>query len=336
MIQRTVCLIARDTDACRNQAIEKHLMDTLPDATAILFLWQNRQAVSIGCRQDPWAECAIGAFLSSGGQLNRRLSGGGALYQDMGVLNLSISLPKNEFDIPRQLSIIGMAAGAFGVQAASRGRGTLTASGRKFSASAYYKHGSAALHHGTLLVSADLTLMDQCLTTDDRKLARSGRLRPSDRLINLGRLNPAVTIDRMEASLCSAFARCYGSDPVMLDERLLDGASLEYTAAQFANNAWLFPREERFSIQFSELFPWGSVTVRLRTEHGVIRAARIDTDAMEARLFAPIEQALTGAPCLISGMMARIDQKLALLRDPHLIQIAEDVKTLIRRQLRGR
>ena len=41
MIRRTACLIARSSDPFRNQAIEKHLMDTLPEDTAILYLWQN-------------------------------------------------------------------------------------------------------------------------------------------------------------------------------------------------------------------------------------------------------------------------------------------------------
>jgi len=336
MIQRTACLIARDTDVYRNQAIEKHLMDTLPDATAILFLWQSRQSVVIGRHQDPWAECAVGAFLSSGGQLARRISGGGAVYQDMGSLNFSIILPKNAFDIPRQLSIAGMGVGAFGIQAASRGRNDLTAVGRKFSGNAYYKQGGAALHHGTLLVSTDFTSMDQCLTTDNRKLQQHGQLRPSDRLVNLSRINQAVTVRSLQASFCSAFARCYGSDPVFLDERLLDQHSVERLAAQFADTKWLFPGEENYPLRFSERFPWGGVTVCLRTEHGVIRAARIYTDAMEAGLFPQMEQALIGAPCLISGILARIDQRLAMLRDPHLIQIAEDVKSLIRRQLRGR
>ena len=97
MIQRTACLIARENDVFRNLAIEKHLMDTLPENTAILFLSQNRHAVVVGRNQNPWYECKVEAFLESGGKIVRRLSGGGASYQDMGTLNFSLILPKSEF-----------------------------------------------------------------------------------------------------------------------------------------------------------------------------------------------------------------------------------------------
>ena len=51
MIRRTACLIARSNDPYRNQALEKHLMDTLPENTAILFMWQNRASVMLGRAQ---------------------------------------------------------------------------------------------------------------------------------------------------------------------------------------------------------------------------------------------------------------------------------------------
>ena len=84
MIRRTACLIARDNEPCRNLAIEKHLMDTLPENTAILYLYQNRHAIVVGRNQNPWQECKVESFLQSGGGIARRLSGGGASYQDMG------------------------------------------------------------------------------------------------------------------------------------------------------------------------------------------------------------------------------------------------------------
>ena len=48
MIRRTACLIALGGEPYRNLAIEKHLMDTLPEDTAILYLWQNDRCMSAG------------------------------------------------------------------------------------------------------------------------------------------------------------------------------------------------------------------------------------------------------------------------------------------------
>ena len=97
MIRRTACLIARGMDPYRNLAIEKHLMDTLPEETAILYLWQNHPTVTVGKMQNPWHVCPVDSFTLSGGLVARRLSGGGAMVQDPGCLNFSFIVPKTAF-----------------------------------------------------------------------------------------------------------------------------------------------------------------------------------------------------------------------------------------------
>ncbi|MBQ7866565.1 MAG: hypothetical protein IJ354_00235 [Clostridia bacterium] len=328
MIRRTACLIARDDDLYRNLAIEKHLMDTLPEDTAILYLWQNRHAVVIGRNQDPWTECAVGSFLSAGGQLSRRYSGGGTQYHDLGTLNYSMILPKSKFDISTQLSVVGMAVGAFGLQPHAGGRSSLSVEGCKFSDSAFLKSGSAACHQGTLLLNTDLNAMQRFLPGTPGKLA--------SRVVNLSTLAPQITAASMQQALYWAFGRAYGAQPALLDERMLNTPAIETLTDRFADGGWIYPAGIQPTLSVTEQFPWGNITVRLRTDRGVIREARLFTDAMEAGLFPQIEQAITGAPLLVSSIAARIDQRLSMLRDPYLLQIADDVQNLLSRHLRGR
>ena len=328
MIRRTACLIARENDLLRNLAIEKHLMDTLPEETAILYLWQNRRAILLGRNQDPWSECAVGAFLSSGGQIARRLSGGGTVYQDMGSLNFTFILPKSQFDVSRQLSIVGMAAGAFGLQPRAGRQSSLTVNGRTFAQSAFYKSGAAAYHHGTIHFSTDLEAMSRFMGSEQGD--------PSRGIVNLGSLVPTMSMNDLQEALYWAFARVWGAQPSMLDERLLHERSLASITQQYADSAWTYPRVIPATHTFTEIFPWGRIAVLLRAEGGVIRESRLYTDAMEAGLFPLIEKALTGAPLLVSAISARIDHQLSMLRDPYLLQIADDVDHLIQRSLRGR
>ncbi len=325
MIRRTACLIARDNDLYRNLAIEKHLMDTLPDETAILFLWQARHAIVIGRNQNPWSECDVSSFLSAGGQFARRLSGGAAMYEDMGSLQYTLILPKTQFDIPRQLSMIGMSAGAFGVQCRAGRRSSLCINGRVFAHTAFYKSGSMACQQGCIHLATDLDRMQRFMSGNQ---ARD--------VINLAQLVPSLTLSDLSEALYWAFGNTYGTQPAMLDERMFNERELEKTAMWFMDGGWTYPRQIPPTFTVSERFPWGDVTVLLRTEGGVIREARLFSDAMEAGLFPLIEKALTGAPMLISSIAARINQQLSMLRDPILLQIAADVENLIARNLRGR
>lgn len=333
MIRRTACLIARDSDPFRNQAIEKHLMDTLPEDTAILFLWQNKPAVMLGRAQNPWYECPVDDFLAKGGCIGRRLSGGGAMYQDRGSLNFSFILPKTRFDIPRQLSAIGMAVGAFGLQAQASGRNDLSIEGRKFCANAFFKSGSAAMHHGTILVSSQLGQMVNALTVEEGKLP-VGMKKPFPQVVNLADVGRGVSMGAMQESLYWAFGRIFGVQPGMLDERMMDGGSIERMAAQFAAREWVYPATIPYTFTVTERFPWGGVTVQMRTEGGIVRDARVYTDAMEAALFSHIEQALVGSPCLISAITKRFQQRLSWITDLRLGQMTSDVCKLICGRLR--
>ena len=329
MIRRTACLIARGTDPYRNLAIEKHLMDTLPEETAILYLWQNSHTIVVGRNQNPWYECRVNEFLESGGKIARRLSGGGAVYHDMGNLNFTFILPKSDFDVSRQLSVIRMAVAAYRLDAVQSGRNDLLIGDRKFSGNAFYKAGHSAYHHGTLLVDCDMGVMAGYLTVSPEKLRSHGVQSVPSRVVNLRTLAQDMTIDNLECELFQAFSAVYKAKPAVLDEMMLDQHSLGLLTEQFSDPEWVYPKALPYTFTVAERFPWGGVTVKLLVENGVIRSAKLFTDAMEAGLFLLLEQALTGSPYLISAINGRIKQKLELLQDHQLLQMAGDVGVLI-------
>ncbi|MEG0996797.1 MAG: lipoate protein ligase C-terminal domain-containing protein, partial [Clostridia bacterium] len=268
-------------------------------------------------------------------RIARRLSGGGAVYHDVGNLNFTFIVPKSAFDIPRQLSVVGMAVGVFGLQAEASGRNDLHVNGRKFSGNAFYKSGSAAYHHGTLLVNCDMEIMARFLTVDQKKLQQRGVQSVPSRVTNLSALAQDITIETLQQALFNAFATVYDAKPVLLDERMMDAHSLGELTQQFESTEWIYPEAIPYSFTVTERFPWGGVTVKLLSEGGVIRAAKIFTDAMEAALFTRIEQSLIGCPFLISSISGRFEQRLELLKDPRLLQVAGDVCTLICGRIRA-
>lgn len=329
MIRRTACIIARGTDPYRNLAIEKQLLDTLPEETAILYLWQNAHTIVCGRNQNPWYECRVKEFLAEGGKIARRLSGGGAVYHDMGNLNFTFLLPKTSFDIPKQLSVIQAAVAAFGLKAVRSGRNDLHIGDRKFSGNAFFSSGLNTYHHGTLLVNADMSVMGRYLTADQQKLQNRGVKSVPARVINLQSLAHDMTIETLQGELFRAFAKVYGIKPTMLDEKMMDQPTITKLTSLYRSPGWIFPKEVPYTFTVKERFPWGGIHVHLLVEDGMIREARFFTDAMEAGLFSVLEQSLIGSPSLISSITARLKQKQDMIRDESLRQVVSDVGSLI-------
>lgn len=179
------------TNAYFNLALEEYLFSHLPDGKCCFFLWQNENAIVVGRHQDTQAEIHADAVRHYGVTVVRRLSGGGAMYQDMGNLNYTYIVPMEHMDKAAFTQPILAALDTHHVQAQASGRNDLCIQGRKFSGNAQYNRNNKLLHHGTLLWNTDLHKMQRLLSPPPEKLQRHAVASVRSRVTNLTEHLPA-------------------------------------------------------------------------------------------------------------------------------------------------
>lgn len=315
------CYIAQGTDPYFNLAAEKYLLDTLPENGVILYLWQNAQTVVIGSNQNAWSECRCALLQEEGGTLARRLSGGGAVYHDLGNLNFTFLCAEQDYDLEKQLSVIALACQKAGIAAERSGRNDLLAQGKKFSGNAFYHHQGKAYHHGTILIDADAEKMSRYLTPPKAKLQAKGVASVRARVVNLKELSPTLTPQKMMDLMQQAFGEIYQGTPQILPP--VAEETLAPLAKEFADPSFLFGRSPQCDIGLEERFDWGQVDLRLTVQKGAVQTVAVYTDAMEHTLATDLQNALQNAPFTPEGIQA------ALAPLPY----AEDLFTLLSRAL---
>ncbi len=294
MVNKIYCYVSKSDDPYLNLAVEQHLMETAGEDACILYLWQNRHTVVIGRNQNAWAECRTTELSQDGGHLARRLSGGGAVYHDMGNLNFTFLVSKKNYDLPKQLQVIVTACRGLGIDAQITGRNDVTVDGRKFSGNAFYDSKGQAYHHGTLLIDVDMGRLGQYLVPSKEKLQSKGVASVRSRVINLKELNRELTVDRMKDEMRSAFAAVYGLKAVELSEQDLDMEQVERLRARNASWDWNYGKSLPATFCCKQRFPWGGVEMQLQVEQGRIAEVRVYTDAMEWTLSTELQEKMGG------------------------------------------
>ena len=221
------------TDPYFNLAAEQCLFDYVNEDTAVLYLWQNDNTIVIGKNQDIYSECRAAEFTDSGGKIARRMSGGGAVYHDLGNLNFSVIAERSKDDQDEYINVILSMAERFGIKAEFSGRNDVVCNGRKFSGNAVYDSGEKVCRHGTVLVNTDIEKMTYYLTPDSEKLKRHAVESVRSRVMNITEIDPEATVEAVRNSFI-AVADAEPLHIVLPDEKLKEYAGF------FGSEKWIY------------------------------------------------------------------------------------------------
>lgn len=293
MIEKLFLYEGDGFDPHYNLAVEEALLDLTRDA-CILYLWQNESTVVIGQNQNAWRECRTALLEEEGGKLARRLSGGGAVFHDHGNLNFTILMASEDYDLDKQFSVIETACKLLGIDAERSGRNDVLVDGRKFSGNAFYRGKTASYHHGTLMVDADMDKLGRYLSPSKAKLEAKGVASVRSRVMNLREVLPTLTVADMKLAMAKAFSKVYALPVEIMTAADLDAEKVEVLRSRNASWEWNYGKKLPFTVTTEGRFPWGGVEIGLEIESGVIKNAKVYTDAMDETLPARLEKAMVG------------------------------------------
>ena len=305
-------IILPGTDPRFNLAAEEYFLKTGDEE--IRMLWQNDRSVIIGKNQNAWAEVNLPYVEREGIPVVRRLSGGGAVFHDPGNVNYTFITNYREgdgIDFARFTAPILQLLGTWGIPAVLGGRNDILVEEKKISgnAQAVYRREAGAprqLHHGTILLGADLSGMADALRVNPAKLSAKGVKSVRSRVANLRDLPgfpPELTVSDFIARIAERLA---GDGPVT-------GLTGEETAAiaalareKYETWEWNFGASLAHTAENTLRFPFGTVTAALTAEGGVLRAIRLFGDYFGVAPVSEVETALVGSPLRREDLARRL------------------------------
>jgi lipoate-protein ligase A len=287
------------TDPAYNLALEE-IMVAQADAP-FAMLWRNRPAVIIGRNQNACREFDSAYARKHGIVAVRRMTGGGAVYHDLGNLNYSIfafetDANRRYVDFAPFAAPVLSALRALGVDAEFSGRNDILVGGRKVSGSAKSVHKGRILFHGTLLFDVDFDVMAAVLTPPRAKIEAKGVASVRARVANLGEFLTALDRETFRLALERELLRQFElEEPHPIPYNWIREAE-RVADERYRSWDWTFGESPDFSFERMHRFPSGTVTVCLDVHSGVIRHAAFNGDFFGSAPVEELAERLKGCP----------------------------------------
>ncbi|MCP8968228.1 lipoate--protein ligase [Ectobacillus ponti] len=284
------------TDPSINLAIEEYCLKNLDIDETYLLFYINEPSIIIGKNQNTLEEINADYVREKGIHVVRRLSGGGAVYHDLGNLNFSF-ITKDDgesfHNFRKFTEPVIQALQKLGVQAELSGRNDILAEGRKISGNAQFSTRGRMFSHGTLLFDSHMEDVVGALNVKMDKIQSKGIKSIRSRVANISEfLEKQITIEEFKQLLLQSIFETEGQ---IREYKLTEedwNAIHQLSEERYRNWDWNYGKSPKFNVQHSHRFPVGQIDVRLEVHKGVVEACKIygdffgvgDVHDMEERL----------------------------------------------------
>ena len=285
------------TDPRINLAIEEYALKNLNINETYLLFYINKPSIIIGKNQNTIEEINTEYVEENGITVVRRLSGGGAVYHDLGNLNFSF-ITKDDgesfHNFRKFTEPVINALKKLGVNAELSGRNDIEVEGRKISGNAQFSTRGRMFSHGTLLLDSEIEHVVSALKVKKDKIESKGIKSIRSRVANISEfLEKKVTVEEFRQLLLTNIFEGLDKIPeyVLTEE---DWEKIhQLSEERYQTWEWNYGKSPKFNLQHSHRFPVGSIDVRLEVNKGIIDHCKIYGDFFGVGEVQDIEERLT-------------------------------------------
>lgn len=280
-----------------NLAMEEYLFN-LEDNKNYMLLWQNEPTIVVGKYQNTAEEINSDYVKEKGIHVVRRITGGGAVYHDLGNLNYTFinkGTEKKEFDFKKFTMPIVKALGKLGVKAELSGRNDITIDQKKFSGNAQYVKQGKVLHHGTLLFNSRMEELAKALKVSEDKFQSKGIKSVRSRVTNISDyLSDNITVIEFKELLLKYMLDEYEE---LIEDHLSEADLIginDLMDRKYTSWEWNYGFSPEFNVKQGKRFEGGKVETLINVKQGIIQGIKFYGDFFGSKNPEEVEALLIG------------------------------------------
>ena len=271
-------------------------------------MYRDNKSIVIGRHQNPWKECAIQQMREDNIAFCRRKSGGGAVYHDLGNSCYSFLTPIAPDVLPLNArvdnnKVLVRALESIGIHTELSDRNDIFYNGKKVSGSAYQaslgkKDGSGrkTLHHGTMLLDADLNSLRKYLNPKKEFLVSKGVDSVKSPVGNLIDARGDLTHDKFCEAVIEEYKKSYPGSEYKIEEYIQEDMENIPRVAEIQKELiswdWQFRKTPEFSNKLIQAFQWGTIEISMKVVHGSIVEGKATVSHGHEELVKRLDEAL--------------------------------------------
>ncbi len=285
-----------DTNPYFNIAAEEYVLKNFSEDC--FMLWRNEASVIVGKHQNSLAEINLDFIEINNIPVVRRISGGGAVFHDLGNLNFTFiknAIPEKLVDFRKYTDPIIAALASMGINAHFGSRNELSINGKKISGNAEHVYHNRVLHHGTLLFETKLNMLSEALNADQSKFEDKAVKSIRSQVSNISEyLSKPISIMKFEKMI---YEHVLKSDNQAKFHKFnaQDIKNInELVNSKYARWDWNYAYSPKYNFNKKVETKVGCINFNLDIKNGIIRKIELKSDTIDHQSLKNIEKLLIG------------------------------------------